>query len=252
MRRSNLFLLGPPIMLFQYLTVVAAVSAPVDGDALALLQSDVRAGFQLNNAQPEYARPHKHSWEKAKDKLIAAGTFVDNFLKGAKQQANDTVNGYLQNASRFVDSFLNKAKKHTDDTVNGYFENATREAARSWRSGLAMLVEPTKANLTSVADKISSLSARNCSQSAGGAQAGLMLYRVDNSRLNAETHGIGYRFSKRISDRDMKSIARWGSTVAGHEEGDDWLRVGECFLPMQLKGVPVLTPSGHVTTAPGL
>mmetsp|Transcript_131439 Transcript_131439/g.319417 ORF Transcript_131439/g.319417 Transcript_131439/m.319417 type:complete len:227 (+) Transcript_131439:98-778(+) len=226
MRRSNLFLLGPPIMLFQYLTVVAAVSAPVDGDALALLQSDVRAGFQLNNAQPEYARPHKHSWEKAKDKLIAAGTFVD--------------------------SFLNKAKKHTDDTVNGYFENATREAARSWRSGLAMLVEPTKANLTSVADKISSLSARNCSQSAGGAQAGLMLYRVDNSRLNAETHGIGYRFSKRISDRDMKSIARWGSTVAGHEEGDDWLRVGECFLPMQLKGVPVLTPSGHVTTAPGL
>mmetsp|Transcript_123382 Transcript_123382/g.383964 ORF Transcript_123382/g.383964 Transcript_123382/m.383964 type:complete len:215 (-) Transcript_123382:75-719(-) len=193
---------------------LTASAADSGRDALALLQS----GLQLSNTQPEYAKPHKHSWEKAKDNLINAGSFVDNFFKKTRKQADDTVNGYLQNASR--------------------------EAARTWRSSLAVLADPSKANISSVSDKISALATRNCSLSEGEALAGTLLYLVDNTQLHADTNGIGYRFTKHISDRDFRSIAKWGSTVPGLEEGDGWLKVGTCFLPMELKGKPVLSRMG--------
>uniref|UniRef100_A0A7S1M5L4 Uncharacterized protein n=1 Tax=Alexandrium catenella TaxID=2925 RepID=A0A7S1M5L4_ALECA len=70
--------------------------------------------------------------------------------------------------------------------------------------------------------------------------SGTQLYIVDNADLRAATSGIGYRFQKVLWDRDMKTIARWGSTIEGVDHGDGWVQVGNCFLPTAVQDKPVL------------
>uniref|UniRef100_A0A7S0A867 RNase NYN domain-containing protein n=1 Tax=Pyrodinium bahamense TaxID=73915 RepID=A0A7S0A867_9DINO len=69
-------------------------------------------------------------------------------------------------------------------------------------------------------------------------------YLVDNRKLMARTQGLGFRLSKNIDDKDRTSVAPWGSTVSGMDEGDGWLRVttprGDRFLPFTTNGVRVL------------
>lgn len=91
-------------------------------------------------------------------------------------------------------------------------------------------------------------------QPATAAKAGVdpaipQQYRVDNSILQARTHGLGYRFSKRGEDIDKTSTAPWGTTVVGIDQGDGWLQVGEKYLPMKSCGKPVLTPAPKVALA---
>eukprot|EP00929_Paragymnodinium_shiwhaense_P028151 TRINITY_DN16383_c0_g1_i3.p1 TRINITY_DN16383_c0_g1~~TRINITY_DN16383_c0_g1_i3.p1 ORF type:complete len:1205 (+),score=296.63 TRINITY_DN16383_c0_g1_i3:92-3706(+) len=69
-------------------------------------------------------------------------------------------------------------------------------------------------------------------------------YDVDISRVKellGNTAGIGYRASKSL-DNIVPAHASWGSIVRGFDEGDDWLRVGDYYLPMLLRGEPVLIP----------
>jgi len=66
-------------------------------------------------------------------------------------------------------------------------------------------------------------------------------YKIDNSVLNSgKRPGIAYRASKSLDDK-LKTVARFGEIVDGVDEGDDWLRVGEHFLPMKVNGVQVIT-----------
>lgn len=66
-------------------------------------------------------------------------------------------------------------------------------------------------------------------------------FLVDNSQLRSDTQGLGYRLSKRLDHVEDKSTAMWDSTVEGIDESDGWVRVGQRFLPMQIRGVTVLT-----------
>mmetsp|Transcript_91312 Transcript_91312/g.289460 ORF Transcript_91312/g.289460 Transcript_91312/m.289460 type:complete len:343 (+) Transcript_91312:54-1082(+) len=70
------------------------------------------------------------------------------------------------------------------------------------------------------------------------------LFLVDNSKLNAKTRGLSFRFSKNHQDRDAESVAFWGMEVVGRDEGDGWVSIGGCFLPLMLKDVPVLRSLG--------
>jgi len=70
--------------------------------------------------------------------------------------------------------------------------------------------------------------------------SGTQLYIVDNADLRAATSGIGYRFQKALWDRDLHTIARWGSTIEAVDHGDGWVQVGECFLPTTVRNVSVL------------
>lgn len=69
--------------------------------------------------------------------------------------------------------------------------------------------------------------------------AGAKPYIVDNSRLRVHTFGLAYRAEKRL-DEFAGTCEKWGNCVRGVDEGDSWLRVGDCFLPMRYNGVPVL------------
>lgn len=83
-----------------------------------------------------------------------------------------------------------------------------------------------------------------CSSARGGStDEDAEEYLIDNSLLNAKTKGMGYRFGKDLKNVDRKSFALWGTTVRGRRENEDWIKVGECFLPTHLKGVRVLTPT---------
>lgn len=73
-----------------------------------------------------------------------------------------------------------------------------------------------------------------------GASTGDQSFLIDNSQLNAQTNGIGFRFSKKLTDRDLRAVAHWGSVVQGKDLGDGWLQVGDCFLPTKLQGIPVV------------
>ena len=64
---------------------------------------------------------------------------------------------------------------------------------------------------------------------------------IDNSQYGSETDGIIYRRSKDLGDKDDSRLAEWGSYVSGVDEGDGWFRVGSLYLPVKLRGVPVLT-----------
>jgi len=72
-------------------------------------------------------------------------------------------------------------------------------------------------------------------------------YLVDNRQLQANSAGLAFRFSKRLSDK-AGSCVSWGDHVRGIDLGDGWLRVlkHESFgrgilLPMEHGGVSVVT-----------
>eukprot|EP00930_Biecheleria_cincta_P028930 TRINITY_DN20133_c0_g1_i2.p1 TRINITY_DN20133_c0_g1~~TRINITY_DN20133_c0_g1_i2.p1 ORF type:complete len:1123 (-),score=191.55 TRINITY_DN20133_c0_g1_i2:15-3383(-) len=71
--------------------------------------------------------------------------------------------------------------------------------------------------------------------------AGPKPYLVDNSLLNAGTEGLSYRFTKDLDDIDTSLTAKWNTIVEGVDEGDGWLRVGDCYLPMSVGGITVLS-----------
>jgi hypothetical protein len=65
-------------------------------------------------------------------------------------------------------------------------------------------------------------------------------YLVDNRSLRSIRQGLGYRSMK---DVNMKTDEHepWGAIVTGIAEDDGWLKVGECYLPILIDGLPVLT-----------
>jgi len=71
-------------------------------------------------------------------------------------------------------------------------------------------------------------------------EEGTQEYFVDNSQLQSEAAFLAYRLNKRMEDKDEEHLVAYGSTVHGIDEGDGWLRVGNRFLPMMVRGVHVL------------
>eukprot|EP00931_Biecheleriopsis_adriatica_P063088 TRINITY_DN38161_c0_g1_i1.p1 TRINITY_DN38161_c0_g1~~TRINITY_DN38161_c0_g1_i1.p1 ORF type:complete len:796 (-),score=179.95 TRINITY_DN38161_c0_g1_i1:43-2430(-) len=67
-------------------------------------------------------------------------------------------------------------------------------------------------------------------------------FLVDNSQLQANSHGLGYRSSKNEKDIVPSKTAVWGEKVPGSDEGDGWVKVGELFLPTEIRGKKVLLP----------
>eukprot|EP00408_Alexandrium_pacificum_P012325 CAMPEP_0171213086 /NCGR_PEP_ID=MMETSP0790-20130122/30464_1 /TAXON_ID=2925 /ORGANISM="Alexandrium catenella, Strain OF101" /LENGTH=140 /DNA_ID=CAMNT_0011678785 /DNA_START=37 /DNA_END=455 /DNA_ORIENTATION=- len=76
----------------------------------------------------------------------------------------------------------------------------------------------------------------------GAAARGARQYAVDDGQAARKGKGVGYHFSKSLQDRDIRTLAHWGTVVTGADQGDGWLLVGECYLPMQLEGRRVLRP----------
>jgi len=90
------------------------------------------------------------------------------------------------------------------------------------------------------------------------------MYTADNSLLQASTAGVAYRNSKDLEDYfSPPESLLWGASVRAVDVGEGWLQVGTGpmvrYLPMVLKGVPVLkqvlpespkTPQGPPTWAP--
>ncbi|CAK0874444.1 unnamed protein product [Prorocentrum cordatum] len=67
-------------------------------------------------------------------------------------------------------------------------------------------------------------------------------FQVDNGQLRARARGLKFRLSKSLEDADREApTLLWGAIVAGTDEGDGWLKVGDRFLPMRVHGKPVLT-----------
>mmetsp|Transcript_58725 Transcript_58725/g.136609 ORF Transcript_58725/g.136609 Transcript_58725/m.136609 type:complete len:294 (-) Transcript_58725:108-989(-) len=64
---------------------------------------------------------------------------------------------------------------------------------------------------------------------------------VDNSNLQHKGPGVLWRLSKELSNVAGKGeYVRWGSTVRGVDEGGDWVKVGEHYLPRTVHGAVVL------------
>lgn len=64
---------------------------------------------------------------------------------------------------------------------------------------------------------------------------------VDNKHLQADTLGLGYRRSKRLEDHDvLDGAVPWGTCIRGLDLGDEWLQVGDLYLPMIVRGIQVL------------
>lgn len=65
-------------------------------------------------------------------------------------------------------------------------------------------------------------------------------FLVDNSQLQAQSYGLGYRGSKDLDDLVPSKAAVWGEKVPGHDRGDGWIQVGDFYLPEELEGKRVL------------
>lgn len=81
-------------------------------------------------------------------------------------------------------------------------------------------------------------------------------YMIDNSILQIPNRpGVAYRYTKSETDKVKNEAgpAKWGDIVDGIDEGDGWLKVGQYYLPMTYRGIPVITPvqdSGAGQTKP--
>mmetsp|Transcript_29963 Transcript_29963/g.90197 ORF Transcript_29963/g.90197 Transcript_29963/m.90197 type:complete len:209 (-) Transcript_29963:102-728(-) len=189
-------------------------------DALQLLQVGLQVGSssRLTAEQPE----RKHTWERVKDKFTKSGLFA-GLLNGVEEAAE--ASAVSAPSSSFV--------------------NASQLMARSFKKSLDRFTDPEVGHFPSLASRTIKLGLRTCSPStAPEAGAGAVAYLVDNSQLKASTNGVGFRFSKRIMDRDLNNVAHWNSVIQGVEAGDDWVQVGDCFLPQKLNGVQVLKRQG--------
>mmetsp|Transcript_73076 Transcript_73076/g.133780 ORF Transcript_73076/g.133780 Transcript_73076/m.133780 type:complete len:788 (+) Transcript_73076:139-2502(+) len=65
-------------------------------------------------------------------------------------------------------------------------------------------------------------------------------YRIDNSQLKAATDGLGLRNSKNLEDKHPHDMAEWGHKVWATQEDDQWIKVGNRFLPIFSNGVRVI------------
>jgi len=54
-------------------------------------------------------------------------------------------------------------------------------------------------------------------------EGGSNKYRIDNSKLQDRAHGVCFRSSKNIDDKDEEHIAFWNSVVRGEDTGDGWI-----------------------------
>lgn len=70
-------------------------------------------------------------------------------------------------------------------------------------------------------------------------------YLIDNSHMLASTKGVGYRkaksFAKDVHNLMTGDIAEWGSHVHGFDEDDQWIKVGDHFLPVFVQGIRVIS-----------
>lgn len=69
-------------------------------------------------------------------------------------------------------------------------------------------------------------------------------YMIDNSILQIPNRpGVAYRYSKSETNKVKNEAgpAKWGDIVDGTDEGDGWLKVGQYYLPMTYRGIPVIT-----------
>lgn len=77
---------------------------------------------------------------------------------------------------------------------------------------------------------------------AGGSEE--MAYMLDNSRMQSSARGIGWRTGPCITDIDDQVLGpRWGDIFQGTRFGENWLKVGDRYLPMALDGVQVISPA---------
>mmetsp|Transcript_35989 Transcript_35989/g.64692 ORF Transcript_35989/g.64692 Transcript_35989/m.64692 type:complete len:607 (+) Transcript_35989:49-1869(+) len=69
-------------------------------------------------------------------------------------------------------------------------------------------------------------------------------YLVSNHALQSSSKGIKYRKTPYITDKSRatggKGLAHFNTLVRGFRFGDDWLKVGKRYLPMEIDGCPVL------------
>eukprot|EP00928_Gymnodinium_smaydae_P033593 TRINITY_DN24019_c0_g1_i3.p1 TRINITY_DN24019_c0_g1~~TRINITY_DN24019_c0_g1_i3.p1 ORF type:complete len:614 (-),score=82.68 TRINITY_DN24019_c0_g1_i3:190-1884(-) len=69
-------------------------------------------------------------------------------------------------------------------------------------------------------------------------------YKVDNSCLRSRLEGLEFHRSQSLADTREKSFVPWGTIIHGIPCGNDWVRVGEYYLPARLNGVNVLQRLG--------
>mmetsp|Transcript_1978 Transcript_1978/g.6122 ORF Transcript_1978/g.6122 Transcript_1978/m.6122 type:complete len:188 (-) Transcript_1978:79-642(-) len=118
--------------------------------------------------------------------------------------------------------------------VDSIVQNWEQDSTASWNHWLEM-----KENTHEEVPTLQALSKRRCS--GGEAQdPGVKKYLVDNGELQADTRGLSYRFSEKLSDTDLRRVAHWGSAVFGERQDGGWIKVGNCYLPEELHGKRVL------------
>lgn len=72
-------------------------------------------------------------------------------------------------------------------------------------------------------------------------QSNVQSFFLDNTVLHARSPGLGYRFMPQIQAKSPENAhAPWGSTVQGVSVNEDWVQVGEQYLPTKLNGHQVL------------
>ena len=67
----------------------------------------------------------------------------------------------------------------------------------------------------------------------------LETFWADNTFLQCENAGVGYRLSKDLDNRDS-GLAPWGCPIEGIDCKDGWLAVEHRFLPIVVRGAQVL------------
>jgi len=70
-------------------------------------------------------------------------------------------------------------------------------------------------------------------------------FLVDNSVLQSEQEGLEFHHVPNSSSNSCQVCVPWGTVIHGIPLGNDWLQVGDFFLPMHLNGVVVLTRERH-------
>lgn len=73
-----------------------------------------------------------------------------------------------------------------------------------------------------------------------GTAGAITRFFVDNSELKSEAAGLGFHLSTTGQDRDGVNHQPWGTTVEGVRIDAEWVRVGERFLQVSIRGVQVL------------
>jgi len=75
-------------------------------------------------------------------------------------------------------------------------------------------------------------------------------YLLDNVRLKAATKGMRHRIGRGLGDFHERAHTVWGATVRGKALGDGWLMVSDTrlYLPMFIRGIPVVTPYDGLPT----